>query len=70
MFSLLKIHTNKNIFITEVYASFFQGKGGKRKGGKFNKRSDGSFSDSSNSFIRQVSYFYEFLKLLLYNNQS
>ncbi|XP_036368492.1 voltage-dependent L-type calcium channel subunit beta-1 isoform X7 [Octopus sinensis] len=30
-----------------------QGKGSKRKGGKF-KRSDGSFSDSSNSFIRQV----------------
>lgn len=32
---------------------FYQGKGSKRKGGKF-KRSDGSFSDSSNSFIRQV----------------
>ncbi|KAK3803475.1 hypothetical protein RRG08_037788 [Elysia crispata] len=31
-----------------------QGKGGKQKG-KLPKRSDGSFSDSSNSFIRQQS---------------
>ncbi|CAI9718545.1 Hypothetical predicted protein [Octopus vulgaris] len=39
--------------ITKMVCDVQQGKGSKRKGGKF-KRSDGSFSDSSNSFIRQA----------------
>ncbi|XP_059160952.1 voltage-dependent L-type calcium channel subunit beta-1-like isoform X2 [Physella acuta] len=41
-------------FVETALPAVSQGKGGKRKG-KFNKRSDGSFSDSSNSFIRQGS---------------
>jgi voltage-dependent calcium channel beta-2 len=41
-------------FVETALPQVNQGKGGKPKG-KFNKRSDGSFSDSSNSFIRQGS---------------
>ncbi|BFZ21824.1 hypothetical protein BsWGS_24863 [Bradybaena similaris] len=41
-------------FVETALPQVTQGKGDRRKA-KFNKRSDGSFSDSSNSFIRQGS---------------
>uniref|UniRef100_A0A0B6XX58 Uncharacterized protein n=1 Tax=Arion vulgaris TaxID=1028688 RepID=A0A0B6XX58_9EUPU len=44
-------------FVETALPQVTRGKGGRRKG-KFNKRSDGSFSDSSNSFIRQQIHFF------------
>ena len=35
-----------------------QSKGGRQMKGKIPKRSDGSFSDSSNSFVRQVGVYH------------